>query len=158
MDLATSEIYTLSLHDALPISIPDAERQSQQRPSWKSLVEPEATALPGRPTVELGSVPRVRQTQEPLRASSRSRRTGRNGSGVVSVTPRWPGGPRVPSGHAELHSVPNGTRPTVDPRTRRQCRHRKDHSEPEPVSPSRWDCENVPTSNKRGSSSCPCRA
>src|SRR5947207_12349955 len=69
MDLATSEIYTLSLHDALPISIPDAERQSQQRPSWKSLVEPEATALPGRPTVELGSVPRVRQTQEPLRRS-----------------------------------------------------------------------------------------
>src|SRR5947207_10709479 len=77
MDLATSEIYTLSLHDALPISIPDAERQSQQRPSWKSLVEPEATALPGRPTVELGSVPRVRQTQEPLRASS-------------AVTANWP--------------------------------------------------------------------
>src|SRR2546425_9550584 len=51
-DTATTEIYTLSLHDALPISIRERSAQSARSPSCATRNAPAGVAVPGRPLVD----------------------------------------------------------------------------------------------------------
>src|SRR5256885_16187528 len=48
-DTATTEIYTLSLHDALPISVKGAPGAGGVHP-WRSVASSWAGAMPGRPS------------------------------------------------------------------------------------------------------------
>src|SRR2546427_12256410 len=73
-DTATTEIYTLSLHDALPISRPERRgRGPAPPPSWGRPLR--AVPAPARAARPLGSTP-CRAHARAARAGARTRRRG----------------------------------------------------------------------------------
>src|SRR5688572_32602924 len=69
-DPATTEIYTLSLHDALPISLPRI-RSSPPPPSTRSRpVPPVSTSAPASPNSESSPLPRSEEHTSELQSQS----------------------------------------------------------------------------------------
>src|SRR5690348_17970334 len=81
-DPATTEIYTLSLHDALPIS-PRARTRARARPRAASRA---ARARPARPRPDRGRAtrPRIRPARDPLRGGAARARSEEHTSELQS--------------------------------------------------------------------------